>query len=166
MRVVTGLIWVARAYRQWSLVVFASAIVDLLWVGNAKSFFFGFMVLFPFTAALAIAHWTRNAPSRWIIAFLVLVDLGVLLAPAHLICPWLNMFPEIPRTQNRIISWYILVYATLQFGVLPPVVFVRSLRTASRGETPALATWICLFGFAVWGLLMSIVVGVATTGMG
>jgi hypothetical protein len=165
-RFVTGLIWTASAYRQWSLAVFAGAIVQLLLVGGAKSFFFGFVVLFPFTSALAVAHWTRNAPSRWIIAFLVLVDLGVVLAPAHQICPWLNVFPEIPHTQNRILSWYILVYATLQFGVAPPVVFVRSLRTAWRGQTPALATWICLFGFAVWGLLMAIVVGVAATGMG
>lgn len=123
------------------------------------------MVLFPFTVALAIAHRTRNAPSRWIVAFLVLVDLGVILAPAHQICPWLNMFPEIPLTQNRIISWYILVYAALQFGLLPPVVFVRSLRTAWRGQTPALAIWICLFGFAVWGLLMSIVAAVVMTGI-
>jgi hypothetical protein len=155
--VLRGLMWVARAYRQWSLLVFAGAIVDLLWVGDSKAFFSGFMVLFPFTMALAIAYRMGRATSRWIIAFLVLVDLGVVLAPAHHIFPWLSFFPEIPPTQNRIISWYILVYATLQFGVLPPIVFVRSLQTAWRGGKPPLATWICLFGFAVWGLLISIV---------
>ena len=79
----------------------------------------------------------RNATSRWIIAFLILVDLGVVLARAHQIFPWLNLFPEIPRTQNRIISWYILVYVTLQFGVVPPIVFVRSLRTAGAAESRA-----------------------------
>jgi hypothetical protein len=160
-----GLTWLARGYRQWSLAIFAGAIVELLWLWNAKSFLFGFVVLFPFTVALALAHWTRkrNATSRWIIAFLVLVDLGVVIAPTHQILPWLNMFPEIPLTQNRIISWYVLVYFTLQFGVVPPVALGRCLRTAWRGEVPALSTWICLFGFAVWGLLMSVVAMVVVT---
>ena len=113
--VLKGLLWLALAYRQWSLVVFAGAIIDLLSVGNSKSFLFGFTALFPFTLALGIAYRTRNATSRWIIAFLLLVDVGVVLAPAHQIFPCLNLFPEIPRTQNRIISWYILVTGALQF---------------------------------------------------
>ena len=46
-----GLMWVAGAYRLWSLIVFVSAVIDLLWVANAKSFFFGFLVLYPFAMA-------------------------------------------------------------------------------------------------------------------
>jgi hypothetical protein len=104
-----GLIWGARAYRQSSLLVFAGAIVELHWLANVKAFFFGSVVLLPFTEALWLAHRTRNA---WIIAFLVLVDLGVILAPAHQIFPWLNMFPEIPRTlDSSVIScWSQIIF--------------------------------------------------------
>ena len=160
------LIRAAGAYRRWSLAVFVGAVIALLRVGEIKSFVFGFIVLFPFSMALWLAYRMRNATSRWIIAFLVLVDLGVIFAPAHQIFPRLNFFPEISRTQNRILSWYIVVYVTLQFGVAPPIAFVRSLRTAWRGGKPALATWICVFGFAVWGLFVSVVsMGVIMTWM-
>jgi len=136
--------------------VFAVAVINLLRIGDVKSLFFGFIVLCPFAMALAISFLTRTATPSWIVAFLVLVDLGVILAPAHHIFPWLNMFPEIPRTQNRILSWYFLVYVTLQFGVAPPVGFARSLHTAWHGGKPALASWICVFGLLVWGLFVSV----------
>jgi hypothetical protein len=152
-----ALIRAAQGYRIWSLGVFAVAVIHLLRVGDSKSFFFGFIVLFPFAMALGISLLARAATPRWIVAFLVLVDLGVILAPAHGVFPWLNMFPEIPRTQNRILSWYFLVYATLQFGVAPPLAFGRSLHTVWHGGKPALATWICVFGLAVWGLLVSVI---------
>ena len=121
-------------------------------------------MLFPFSAwRLGVSFLTRNATSRWIIAFLVLVDLGVILAPAHQILPRLNFFPELPRTDSRILSWYILVYTTLQLGIAPPVVFFRSLRTAWRGKKPPLATWICLFGLVAWAIFMFVVtMGVIT----
>ena len=110
-----------------------------------------------------MAHLTRHAPSRWLVAFLVLVDLGVIFAPVHSPWPGLNMFSTIPRTQSRILSWYFIVYFLLQFVVVPPVVFVRSLATAWRGGKPALAPWICAFGFAVWGLLMFVCTMIAIT---
>jgi hypothetical protein len=43
--ILSELKWVVFAYRQWSLVVFAGALVELLWLGNGESFFIGFMVL-------------------------------------------------------------------------------------------------------------------------
>jgi hypothetical protein len=151
------LIRLAQGYRHWSAGALAVAVVHLLRVGGAESIFVGFLVLVPFSMALAIAYLTRGATSRWLVAFLVLVDLGIILAPAHGIFPRLNLFPQIARTQSRILSWYMLVYATLQFGVAPPVAFGRSLHTAWRGGKPGLAPWICILGLAVWGLLASIV---------
>jgi hypothetical protein len=59
-------------------------------------------------------------------------------------------------TESRIISWYILVYFTLQFVIAPPIIFVRSLRTAWHGGKPALSAWVCVFGLAAWGLFMFI----------
>jgi hypothetical protein len=156
--IVNGLIRVAHAYRIWSLGVLAIALIQLLSVGDVPSLFFAFVVLCPFGTALGISFVARASTPWWIVAFLVLVDLGVILAPAHGILPWLNLFPRIPRTPSRILSWYVLVYVALQFIVLPPVVFVRSLRTARRGGRPLLSPWICVFGFLVWGLFVSIVV--------
>jgi hypothetical protein len=134
--------------------VFAVAVIRLLQVGDAKAFWCGFFVLFPFATAIALSYLKGAATTRWLVAFLVLVDLGVILAPAHGIFPWLNLFPELPRTPNRILSWYFLVYGTLQFGLAPPVAFARSLRTAWRGESPTLRPSICVLGLAVWALLM------------
>jgi hypothetical protein len=148
------LVWIAKGYRAWSLGVLAVAVIQLLLVGDAKSFWCGFFVLFPFATAIAVCYLRPAATTRWLVAFLILVDLGVILAPAHGVFPWLNLFPEIPRTPNRILSWYFLVYGSLQFGVAPPVALVRSLRTAWRGGQPAVRPSICVFGLAVWALLM------------
>jgi len=113
--------------------------------------------------ALGISYRLRDATPRWIVTFLILVDLGVIIAPEHRLFPRLDLFPEIPRTQSRILSWYILSYFALQFIAAPPVAFFRSLRTAWRGGRPALALWICVFGLAVWGLLASVVLLLAIT---
>jgi hypothetical protein len=154
---------IAHGYRALSLGVFALPLLDLLRIGDARAFWVGFMVLFPFGMALAISWRAGPHTPRWIVAFLVLVDLGVILAPAHQILPGLNLFPELRQTQSRILTWYFLVYGTLHFGVAPPVAFARSLRTARRGGVPTLAPWICVFGFLVWGLLISLVtLGVIT----
>jgi hypothetical protein len=114
--------------------------------GQPGSFFCLFLILFPFGMALGISYQMGDATSRWIVAFLILVDLGVIFAPEHQLLPFLNMFPGLPKTENRILTWYFVVYGTLQFVVVPPVVFSRSLRTAWRGSPPALAPWICWFG--------------------
>ncbi len=156
--VLNGLLWLVKAYRIWSLGVFVFAVIHLLRIGAFTSYFAFFFVVLPFGTALAIAFWKGDAVSRWIVAFLILIDLGVILAPEHRILPMLNMFPEIPRTQNRILSWYFLVYVALQFVVVPPVVFFRSLRTAWSGGKPALATWISFFGLTVWSLFVLILV--------
>ena len=149
-----GLVASAHGYRAWSLGVFALALLDLLRIGDARAFWVGFMVLFPFGTALAIAWVFGESTPRWIVAFLLLVDLGVIFAPAHQILPGLNLFPELRQTQSRILTWYFLVYGTLHFGVAPPIVFARSLRTSWSGAVPIIAPWICVFGFLVWGLLM------------
>jgi hypothetical protein len=151
-----SLLWLVKAYRTWSLGVFAYALIQLAMVGHPAKYFFLFLILFPFGMALGISYRMGDATSRWIVAFLILVDLGVIIAPEHQFLPFLNLFPMLPRTQNRILTWYFLVYGMLQFVVLPPVMFFRSLRAAWLGRRPALATWICCFGLAVWGLIVTI----------
>jgi hypothetical protein len=160
----SSLLWVVKAYRLWSLGVFAYALSRLAMVGKVESYYVLFLVIFPFGMALAISYRLGDATSRWIVAFLILVDVGVILAPEHRLLPKLNLFPDLPLTQSRILTWYLLIYAWLQFVVLPPVVFSRSLRTARRGGQPALASWICLLGFAVWGLIVTVVVLLASKG--
>jgi hypothetical protein len=151
-----GLLWSVKAYRMWSLCLFTYALFHLAGLGHAGAYLCLFLILFPFGMALAISYRMGDATSRWIIAFLILVDLGVIIAPEPQLLPWLNMFPQLPITQNRMLTWYFLVYCMLQFVALPPIVFSRSLRTAWGGGKPALAPWICLFGFAVWGLIVTI----------
>jgi hypothetical protein len=152
--VLKGLLWVAKGYRAWSVGIFAVAVIRLLQVGDAKAFWCGFLVLFPFATAIALSYFKGPATTRWLVAFLVLVDAGVILAPAHGIFPWLNLFPELPRTPNRILSWYFLVYGALQFGLAPPVFFIRSLQNAWCRGTPVVRPWICLFGLSVWAMLV------------
>jgi hypothetical protein len=154
--------WVVKAYRGWSLGVFGFAVLHLLAMDHIKSIVFLFYLILPFGGALAISYRQGAETSRWIVIFLILVDLGVIIAPDHWILPALNMFPDLPRTQNRILTWYFLVYVSLQFVVAPPVFFFQSLRIAWSGVRPPLASWICLFGLAVWGLIVAIIVMLAT----
>ena len=151
-----GLIGMARAYRVLSLGMFAFAVLHLARLGDSESYFLLFLVVFPFSMALAISYRVPGPPNRWIVAFLLLVDLGVIIAPEHRILPMLHHFWAIPETQSRILTWYFLVYATLQFGILPPVAFARSLRTARGGGRPTLGPWVCVFGLGAWGLVASL----------
>ena len=76
------------------------------------------------------------------------------------------MFESFPRNTPDAESDHFVVhsgYGALQFGMVPPSMFAQSLRTAWRGGKPALATWICLSGLAVWGLLVSVVALVVIT---
>ena len=166
LTILKALLWLVSAYRIWSLALFVWAIGHLLAVGGFASYFVAFLIIVPFTAALGISYVTRNAVSPWIVSFLLLVDLGVVIAPEHRILPMLNMFPMLPRTQSRILSWYFLVYGMLQFVILPPVAFSRSMWTAWRGGTPVLHVGICLFGFAVWGLIIFILIMAAIQAWG
>jgi hypothetical protein len=152
------LISMAHAYRAWSLGIFSLAVIELLRLADARAFWLGSLILFPFGAALAIAYRRGTASSRWLVAFLLLVDFGVIIAPAHRFLPGLHLFPELRPTQSRILAWYFLVYFTLQFVVAPPIAFGRSLHTAWRGDRPVLAPWICVFGLLVWGLVMVLVI--------
>jgi hypothetical protein len=159
------LLSMVKAYRVWSLALFGFAVFHLIAIGQLKTYYAFFLIAFPFGMALSISYRMGNATSRWIVVFLILVDFGVVIGPEHQILPILNLFPEMPRTQNRILTWYFLVYATLQFVVVPPVVFFKSLRTAWRGEQPALEIWICLLGLAVWGFIIFILVMLAVENM-
>ena len=150
------LVWLVKAYRVWSLGVFTVAVFHLILAGQFGNYFAAFLVIFPFTTALALSYRLGDRTPGWIVTFLILVDLGVIIGPEHQILPKLNLFPQIPLTQNRILSWCFLVYATLQYVVMPPIAFFRSLRTAWYGGRPALSPWICLFGFAVWGFVAMI----------
>ncbi len=159
-----GLAWLAGAYRIWSLGVFALALYHLVRLGDAGSYFLLFMVVFPFGMALALSCWMPGPPNRWLVAFLLLVDVGVILGPEHRILPMLHQIRALPETQSRILTWYFLVYATLQYGIMPPVGFGRSLRTAWRGGRPTLRPGICVFGLALWGFVASLLTyGVITS---
>jgi hypothetical protein len=67
--------------------------------------------------------WTRRLAG----SFFVSVAIGILLAPMHRILPRLNGFPNLPLTDNRLLSWYVCVYLAYLVGVLPPYVAVRNL---------------------------------------
>ena len=163
-RLLRSILWLVKAYRTWSLGLFAYALYHLLKIGAVESYFALICVVVPFGMALAMSYRMGDSTSRWIVSFLLLVDVGIVIAPEHQLFPMLNMFPQLPRTQNRILTWYFLVYGSLQFLVAPPVAFFRSLRTAWRGQKAALAPWICLLGFAVWGLIVTILVLLALHG--
>ena len=152
-----ALLWLVKAYRTWSLGLFAYAVMHLFLVGKFQSYFVLFLVAFPFGMALAVSYAKGDATPRGIVAFLILVDLGVIIAPAHQILPMLNLFPDLPKTQNRILTWYFAVYFLLQFVLAPPYVFFGSLRTAWRGGRPPIALWICLFGLATWSFIVFLV---------
>jgi hypothetical protein len=155
------LLWLLKAYRTWSLGLFAYALYHLLRIGAFESYFALLCVVVPFGMALALSYRMGESTPLWIVSFLLLVDVGIVIAPEHQLLPMLNLFPQLPRTQNRILTWYFLVYGSLQFVVAPPVMFFRSLRTAWRGKKAALAPWICLLGFAVCGLIVAILVMLA-----
>jgi hypothetical protein len=152
----SGLLWSVKGYRVWSLGFFAYALIKLALTGQPGAYFSLFLILFPFGMALGLSYRMGDATPRWIVAFLILVDLGVIIAPQHQFLPRLGMFLGVPRTENRILTWYVLVYALLQFVLAPPVFFTKSLRTSWRGGKPALAPWICYFGFVVWGIIVTI----------
>jgi hypothetical protein len=123
-------LWLVKAYRLWSLGVFVYALIQLAMLGHVGAYIMLFFILVPFGMALGVSYRMGDATSCWIVAFLILVDLGVIIAPEHQFLPMLNMFPQLPKAENRILTWYFLVYGMLQFVVWGLIVTILSMGLA------------------------------------
>jgi hypothetical protein len=144
-----------RLHHVALVAVFLTAVGRLFFV---RGFSLGGLVLFCEPPLFAYVYlrvpdtsvWTRRL--AW--SFFALIAIGILLAPIQGILPRLNCFPDLPRTENRLLSWYMAVYMFYMPGILPPYIAVRNLWLRSH-ERPAdfsrPTCWLILFA---WSLLM------------
>ena len=110
--------------------------------------------------ALAV-FWIRSpntANVRWIAtSFLTLIGMGVIVAPIPALFPKLGgVERNLPAWQDRLLTWYVGVYAFYFLSVAPLYAFIRNLRSHRRGEPAVLARPICWLGLVPATLLTAI----------
>jgi hypothetical protein len=119
----------------------------------------GVILLFilPPSCALLLLDSSRASRMSKILAisFLCCIGICIELALIQTLLPKFNFFPQLPRTQSRILSFYVAVYLFYFLVLLPPICFGRSLYLKKVGEQPYLHPNICYLGLFSWGVLMS-----------
>jgi hypothetical protein len=53
-----------------------------------------------------------------------------------------------------LLAWYVVIYLVFLFGVVPPVLFLRSLKLNREGLATALSPPTCYFGLVSWTVVM------------
>jgi hypothetical protein len=140
--------------------IFLAAVGRLFFV---QGFSLGVLILFCEPPLFAYVYlrapdtsvWTRRL--AWL--FFALIGVGILLAPMQGVLPRLNCFPKLPRTENRLLSWYMAVYLFYMPGVLPPYIALRNLWLQWHRKPVEFSRPTCWLMLFVWGLLMLAFVG-------
>jgi hypothetical protein len=118
----------------------------------------GIILLFgvpPIVAAI-ITGAERASPRTRLVAWIFLAAVGVGSGIAHFpqVFPKLGgVDPQLPRWQDRMLTWYTAVYLFWFQSVIPMHALTASLQAHQRGETPPLSRPTCYLGLFTSGLL-------------
>lgn len=121
------------------------------------------LFVLPPIAAFAIARSKKTSRSTaWLAeSFLVVAGAGVVLAAFDLLPAPFDQFPLLPRADNQLLSWYVVIYTLYFMFIIPPYALGRSLWHHRRGEPAELAPFICWLGLATWSLVFVAAIGAA-----
>jgi hypothetical protein len=101
----------------------------------------------PVFAGLHTGSNSSRATRRVAWAFLVLVSLGYVVAHVPQLFPNLGgVERRLEPWQDRMLTWYVAVYLTWIFGVLPAHLFLGSLRAHRQGERAPFSRFTCRLG--------------------
>jgi Na+-driven multidrug efflux pump len=140
-----------------ALLVAVAALILLRGVDARIVLLFG---LPPTLAALYTGARSSRGTRRIAWAFLGAIGLGSLIAPLPQLFPKLGGFAQLPPEQNRMLTWYVGVYAVWLAVVLPVHVFVGGLRAHGRGEPALLSEFTCSLGLVAVVLFSLVMPGV------
>ena len=149
-----------RAVR-WVIQALLVAVLQLILLRGVSG---GLVALFLVPPLLALAACQSPAGTirrRLGTAFLVLVGIGVAVSRLPALLPGLGGVDRgLPRVQDRLLTWYSVVYIVFLIGVVPAVLFTRSLAARRRGEAAPFSRPTCYLGIAAMCILWPAVVPV------
>lgn len=139
-------------HHRWLVMMFAFAVGCLMVKGD----FLGTLLFFavpPFWAWIAVkSDDTSLWGKRLACAFLSFIVLGTLAATLDLMPAAFNQFPQLPRMQNRILSWYTRVFVLFAVGIVWPYFAIGLTRRSL--DVPAGWTIFGWFWLGSWALFM------------
>lgn len=112
------------------------------------------MFVLPLMGAFAFSESEIPSYRYSAIAFLALVNVGVVIARTEWLFPDLEMDDQLPPVPNRILAWYGGLYLLYLFSVVPLVVFGGFLIQHSKGKNPGWSRFTCIIGL-VLGLILT-----------
>lgn len=152
--------WLLRslenAHHLWLALAFLFAVANLFLLRNADPRVVLLFLVPPTLAFLILSSPNPGRASRFACRlFLGMVTTAIVLGEFRALIPNLRpLFPGVPQQQDRILTFYVGVYLVFYLVLLPPYVFVISLRRHGRAEAVTLSRSTCILGLMTWALLV------------
>lgn len=138
---------VTTALNYWTAAVFIAAVLRLFFLHGLDLRVFGLFLIPPVVALLMERVSIRLSTRVLAASFLTLVNIGVALAPVDRLFPNLGgVHPGLSPENDRILTWYCVVYLMYFFLVMPLVFFTRGLADHFAGRKADLSVFTCALG--------------------
>ena len=139
----------------WTAAMFLAAVIRLFIIKGLDPRTL-LLFLVPPLIALANKAFSDRLSTRVLGAvFLTLIGFGVALGRVRSLFPNLcGVDPELSATDNRILTWYAIVYVLYLFSVVPLVLFIRGLIDHRRKRKAEFTKFTCILG-----LIAELIVG-------
>ncbi|MGH7140757.1 MAG: hypothetical protein ACREHD_33915, partial [Pirellulales bacterium] len=144
----------SRLHHLSIAIAFLLAVGRLFFINGCNGAALACFVFTPGLALLvAIANeslWNKRI-AEW---FLLAVGACVVNGWLNFLPGAFNQFPNLSRSDNRVLSGYLYVYHLYVFGIVPPYVLIRSIWRHRRGEPAMFSQVECWLYLAIWAALL------------
>lgn len=142
----------------WTVAVFLGAVLRLFLLRDLEGRVL-FLFLVPPVFAFLFKHRSSRRSTRIVaVSFLTVVSLGEGLSYLPELFPQMGgVDRRLPPSQDRLLTWYVVVYLLYLFLVVPLFLFVRALVDRARQQPAEFTRFTCVLGLiacAVVGPLM------------
>ncbi len=151
----------------WTAVTFVIAVAQLFLFGGLGWNALVVMFVAPPVLAYAAAKGSDRLSTRLLGAsFLTMMDLGEVIAAIDCLFPNLRAMSQLSGTSGRFIAWYLVLYLTYPFCLMPPVFFIRDLRDRRQGRPALFSRFTCILGLSAWVIIGPPMIAVIVRALG
>lgn len=144
----------------WTVAVFLAAVVRVFLLKGLDLRVFVLFLLPPFFAYIHALKSERRSTQIVAAAFLTAIDFGIALAPVTWLFPKLDLMGNLSSHDNRLLSWYLVVYLLYVFEVLPLFLFIRTIRDHWLKRKAMLSKFTCILGLVAWLIIGPVMIAV------
>jgi hypothetical protein len=142
---------VHRIHKGWMIAAFVAAAGNLFLLRHLDPRILLLFLLPPGIALLITGSRGRSPTARVLAtAFLVCLAAGIVLSHFPTALPGMRSYPELPVTEDRLLTWYTLVYTFFIMVIVPPVGLASQLLRRRRGVPNSFSPITSWAGLALW----------------